>query len=309
MQSDIKGVRLGGRRAESPAQADYRPSFLRKLGAGAIVLAAYGLVGCANLASVRTLGSGIQTVTADTGSIVAADESSCAQANVELAEYNRIFEQRVSLVDCARREHVLGKLLQENKAFEAYGAALSSLAQDQYVTTDEDGKAVSAALTSLGGSAPLVAAVDSIFTAVEHWALSGYRERHIKDAINGAPAQAFLTVTGDMGALVKQYRDSLDTELQRIDLIETDLGSNDVRKHEPIAAAEMDLRLKGLTVTVKSKQAALDAYAKSVAGLPAALASAQRDVKHPDKKAIAAAIKTFASEAKDAHDKIAKAFP
>ncbi len=71
----------------------------------------------------------------------------------------------------------------------------------------------------------------------------------------------------------------------------------------------MDVRVSAAIAAVDDKAAALSAYAASIDKLPKALAASQKDVQHPDRKAIEASIKDFVTDAKDSHDKIAKAFP
>jgi hypothetical protein len=112
-----------------------------------------------------------------------------------------------------------------------------------------------------------------------------------------------------MGALVNQYATSLDTESAEIDLIKGRIEQNVARNKEPIASAEMSLRLEALEKATKSKQDALTVYSKAIDALPAAFAKAVDAVDHPDNSAIAASIQTFVTQAKNAHDKIAKAFP
>jgi hypothetical protein len=214
----------------------------------------FGVVsGCSNPANVRTLASSIQTVTGDVPNIVAADEAACKQNASLEDEYDKIEGQVLVPPSCIRLAAVLDSILAENKALQAYSAALSNLAQDQFVTADTDAKAVTTTLQNLKVvSSPVVAAVGSVFSFVETAALQGYRQKELSTAMTGEPATAFKTIMGSYAQLADQYSEALDSRLSNIDLVKNEIVPHHQRM-EPVAVAEISARLTVLHDRVAAK--------------------------------------------------------
>jgi hypothetical protein len=272
--------------------------------------------GCANLTNVRTLGSGLKTVTDAVPAVVSQDEANCQDTNDVLGEYSTIYAQPVPPVDCKVLTETLNNLLVNNKALAAYGTALTNLAQDQYVTTDTDSKDVSGMLTSLGQSSKVASAISTVFGFIENAALQGYRQRHISQAMTGAPAEAFAAIANDTTALCAQYDHQLTTELSILAVIQNALTNPKgtdahpaAEKSEPIAVAEMNHRLTGVAGDVSAKQVALESFCEAAGKLNPAFADAVTSLKRPSVTDLTTSIKDFASQAKAAHDAIVKAYP
>jgi hypothetical protein len=267
------------------------------------------LVGCTeNLANIRTLASSLQTATSDTESIVAADNASCQQNLALQKEYKLLVDPSFVLPSCDDRAAVLASILAENKALQAYGGALASLADDQFVTTDTDAKVVTDTLTKYKMvSDPVVEAVDSVFSAVETAALNGYRQRELKKVMVGPPAEAFKTIMSSYASLSDQYTVALHNEKINLALIQAGIN----QKHggqEPVAVAELAYRFAAIQLDIDQKTAALDDYSRAIAELQPAFDAAVMDLTHPSPKEIYDSVKSFASTVKDAHDKLKKAF-
>jgi hypothetical protein len=275
---------------------------------GLVVILAV-LVGCTqNLANIRTLAASLETATSDTESIVAADNASCQQNLALQKEYKLLVDPGFVLPSCDERAAVLGSILEENKAMQAYGAALASLADDRFATTDTDAKVVTDTLTSYKVvTAPVVEAVGSVFAAVESAALNGYRQRELKKVMTGPPADAFKTIMASYTSLSTQYTVALQNEKNNLALIEQGI----TKKHgerEPVAVAELGYRFAIIQSDIAQKAAALDDYSRAIAELNPAFDAAVMDLTHPNPKEIYDSVKTFASTVKDAHDKLKKAF-
>jgi hypothetical protein len=284
----------------------------RNVDAGATLglLIIFGLVaGCAqNLANVRTLAASLQTATSDTETIVAADNASCQQNLALQQEYKLLVDPTFRLPSCSDRAAVLGSILAENKAMQAYGSALGKLADDQFATTDTDAKAVTTTLTSLKAvGAPVVAAVGSVFALIESAALNGYRQHELKKVMIGPPADAFKTIMTSYTALADQYSGSLQHELDNLALIQNAIKVKHGDK-EAVAVAELGYRFAVIQNDITQKQAALDDYSKAIAKVEPAFDAAVKDLKNPNPKEIYDAVKSFAAQVKDAHDKLKKAF-
>jgi hypothetical protein len=274
-----------------------------------LVLILAMLVGCTeNLANIRTLASSVQTATSDTEGIVAADSASCQQNLALQKEYKLLVDPSFALPSCDDRAAVLGSILAENKALQAYAAALASLADDQFVTTDTDAKVVTDTLTSYAKvTGPEVEAVGSVFSAVESAALNGYRQRELKKVMTGPPADAFKTIMASYSSLSNQYTVALKNEKNNLALIQAGIN----QKHggqEPVAVAELGYRFAIIQQDIDQKMAALDEYSKAIAKLQPAFDAAVMDLTHPNPKEIYDSVKSFASTVKDAHDKLRKAF-
>ena len=273
-----------------------------------MVAALLALAACSNYDNVRSFAGGLQTVTGDTATIVAADEDSCAQNRALQAEYAALEHQQLALPDCARLKTTLAAILIESKALQAYGTALSTLAQDQYVTTDTDGKAATGSLGATGlVKAPVVNAVGSIFGFVETAALEGYRKGKLEDAMTGPTADAFRTIVASFGALSKQYAVALHSQADNIDLISSVFTHNHSAT-EPLATMEVKLRLATLQSGIAAKTAALKDFNDALAKLEPAFDAAVADIDHPSGKEINDSIKSFAGKANAVHDSVLKAF-
>lgn len=272
------------------------------------VVVALILTGCSsNLANVRTLASTVQTVTGDTSDIIAADQSTCEENVALQREFNRLSTPGVTLPDCSMLSSALQSILVENKALQAYGNALSNIAADQFATTTGDSQHVTATMQSSGISAPVQAAIASIFATVEQAALNGYRQHELVKVMTGAPATAFKTVMANYKQLTDQYSGALSRQLDNIDLIQQDITRHDQSK-EPLAVAEFSVRLSALKLAVQQKASAVKAFSDAVDKVDPAFDDAVQDLHHPNPKEIYQSVQTFATQAKDAHDKLKKAF-
>ena len=197
---------------------------------------------------------------------------------------------------------MLGSILAENKALQAYGTALGKLADDQFVTTDSDAKTITDTLTSLKAvGAPVVAAVGSVFSVIESAALNGYRQHELKKVMIGPSAEAFKTIMASYKALSDQYDVALQNEMKDLALIQ-----NSIKKkrgdQEAVAVAELGYRFALIQNDIQQKQAALADYSKAVAKVVPAFDAAARDLSHPSPKEIYESVKSFAAQVKDAHD-------
>ncbi|MGH7032804.1 MAG: hypothetical protein ACREFL_03650 [Stellaceae bacterium] len=263
------------------------------------------LAGCGtNPANVRTLASTIQTVTSDTPNIVAADKASCRQNAALQDEYKNLENQTLAPLQCGQLAAVLDSLLELNKALQAYGAALNSMAQDQFVTADADSNAVTGSLQTLEVvPAPVVAAVGSLFSLVETAALQGYRQHELAKAMTGQPAAAFKTVMAAYVRLGDQYAGALERQQSNTTLISNAIV-HDYSHTEPVAAAEMSIRLAALHDDVANRAAAIKDFAAAVAKVDPAFDAAAQDLTNPSPKEIYTAVKAFAAQVKDTHDKL-----
>jgi hypothetical protein len=271
------------------------------------------LAGCTgNPANVRTLANGIQTVAGDAPNIVAADKASCAQSAALQTEFMQLEAAnlggaQIAPPDCAGLAAVLDKILAENTAIQAYGAALGSLAQDQFVTTTADAGKVAGTLKSLDVPSPVTAAVNSVFALVEGAALKGYRQAQLRDVLTGEAAQSFKIVVASYGALASQYAGALARESANIGLMEGAVAHFDSVR-EPIAVAEMKVRFEGVRQDAAAKKAAVDAFVAAISGLDPAFDAAARDVTEPNPKMIYDDVSAFAKQVQDAHEKLKAAF-
>jgi len=273
------------------------------------------LAGCThNLANVRAFASSAQVVTGDTPGIVLADQSNCEQNATLQDEFKKLENVNLPPLPCAQLAAVTTSILVETKALEAYATALNSVAQDQFVTTDNDAKSLSASIDTVKGTSggAVATAVSKIFSLVEEAALSGYRQRKLKDVMTGAPAEAFKTIIGSYTQLVSQYSGALQRRSQDIDIMRLAMSNpksgRNYAQMEPLAFAEFSLRLDSVQADIKGKQAALQEFKKAVEKLDPAFDAAAKDLTNPSPKDIYDDVRAFASQVKDAHDALKKAF-
>lgn len=275
----------------------------------AIPLALGIVAGCTqNLANVRTFATGIKTVTGDVSNMATSDEASCRQ-NVDLqSEYAAAEHQALSPAPCDALADVLRAIAIENKALQAYGTALGNIAQDQFVDADTDSRSVTTTLQTVQSvSAPVATAIGSLFTLVETAALSGYRQHELSKVMNGPSADAVETLVRDFGALSSQYSVSLQHQLLNLDLMKGAFIRNH-RDNEPLAVAEMSVRLQSLRSDIEQKITAVKAFDTVLATVRPAFNAALQDLNKPGAKELYTDVQAFAAKVSDAHDKLKKAF-
>lgn len=279
-----------------------------------------GLVaGCAdNPANVRVLASAIRTVSNDAPEVVAGDQALCEQNALLQKEYKKIEHQSLPPPPCTDLAGVLTAILVENKALKAYGQALSNIAQNQFVTVDTDAKSVTTSLQRANVvPAPVVAAVGSVFSLVETAALKGYRQKELSKALTGKPAVAVQTVMASYAQLATQYSRALVSYRENIDLVKNAIAHCPKHKktitpchtqQEPVAVTELWFRLTALQDSAASKSDAIKAFSMAVDKVKPAFNAAAQDLTNPNPKEIYQAVKIFATQVKDANDKLKKAF-
>jgi hypothetical protein len=254
----------------------------------------------------------------------------------------------IDALPCAELTKAGEAILVETKALQAYAQALNSVAQDQFVTADADGDTLTKTLQGTKVvTAPVATAVGSLFSLVETAALSGYRQRELTKVMTGQSAADLKTVMASYTVLVAQYSGSLDRAMRNIDLMEGALqhqeevrekqekrwnelllklaqeDKKESRKEliqelqsireqyespEPVAVSEMKIRLTAIQLDLRAKSSAVEDFGKAVAALNPAFDAAVKDLEHPSLKDFYADVKAFASQVKDAHDKLKKAF-
>ena len=272
----------------------------------AVIVALTGCFG--NPAKIRAFASALQSLTGDAPGFIAADEASCEQNAALQDEYKELEDQQLSPPPCKQLAGVLQSILAENKVLKAYADALNNMAQNQFVATDTDAKAVTGTLESVGVvSAPVVAAVGSVFSLIETAALNGYRQNELSKAMTGGPATAFKTIMVSYTQLADQYSGALDRQLSNIELTRNAI-KHDYQKKEPVAIAEMSVRFDALRDDVAAKAAAVKDFTAALAKVNPAFDAAVQDLSNPNAKEIYESVKAFATQAKDAHDKLKKAF-
>lgn len=276
------------------------------------VLLAFALTGCAsNLANVRTFATSLRTATQDTTSIAAADEQACASDAALQNEYSSLEAAfkggTLPPPPCSRLHAALKSMVAENKALGAYASALKSVAANQFATTTTDSGDVSATLKSFKVSAPVISAVGAVFSTIETAVLDGYRQREIGKVMNAPTGKALKTIIRSYSKLASQYAKLLKHWRDNIGLISNGIAHSHI-KTEPVAVAELQLRLTKLQQSLKAKRSAVIAFATAIGKLKPAYDAAAKDLRHPSPTEIYADVKSFASQVKDAHDKLVAAF-
>jgi hypothetical protein len=288
--------------------------FRCRLVLAAIALASL-LVACThNVANIRTFASSVQVMADDTPDIVLADQTSCTQNSLLQNEFKVLEDVNLAPLPCAQLDAVAKSILIETRALQAYATVLNSVAQDQFVTTDDDSNSLGASIDTLKGTSggAVAAAVSKIFSLVESAALSGYRQRRLTEVMSGGNAQAFKTIMVSYTQLVDQYSGALQRRSDDIDLMRAAMSNvhsgHNFARTEPLAFAEFSLRLDGIQADLKSKQAALEGFKAAVLKIEPAFEAAAQDLTRPNPKEIYSDVKAFAGQVKDAHDKLKKAF-
>lgn len=266
------------------------------------------LAGCAdNMTNIRSLSSSIGSLTTATSNAVAGDRATCAEKSALELEYSQLEHQSLTPINCDDLSGELDAMLVENKAMQAYGSALGSMAQDQFVSANTDQKSVTDALSGAKAvTAPVASAIGTVFGLVETAALQGYRQHELSVAMTGAPAAAFKTITENDQVLAQQYEASINTEKSNLVLI-GDAVVHDHSKGEPLAAYEFQARLKGLDGDLDSKLTAIKAYEKAISSVDRAFDAAAKDIQNPSPKEIYQEVATFAENVHDADEKLSKA--
>jgi hypothetical protein len=152
-----------------------------------------------------------------------------------------------------------------------------------------------------------MAAVGSVFSLVETAAFKGYRQAELSKAMTGEPAAAFDKIMVSYAQLAEQYSGALDSQLSNIELTKNAI-KHDYKKTEPLAVAEMSVRLDALHDDVAAKAAAIKDFTAALDKVKPAFDAAVKDLTSPNPQEIYESVKVFAAQVEDAHDKLKKAF-
>lgn len=266
------------------------------------------LAACANMMNIRSFSTSLATLTSDTTNIINADASACDEIAALDAEFAKITALAVTHPDCKSLDTTTNKIVVENKAIQAYGAAIGNLAQDQYVNSASDAGTVDSILKATGLTTdPIAAAVKDVFAIVEKAFLEGYRRDRLEDAMTGPSGDAFKKIMADYMALANQYAIELKAESGDIQAV-INLFTSDYRRAEPVASAELVSRLMALKASVDNRAGSIKSFADAVAKADKAFDAAVQDIEHPTPKDLYSEVSSFASMIKTADADIKKAF-
>lgn len=270
------------------------------------------LTGCIETKNVNTFSSSVAEVTAVTSNIIDSDRATCANINATIAEIDTLPRtHKITPVDCATQGKVLDSIAGTNKILDNYGKALGNISQDTFINYDNDVSTLQTVFKSLPEAQrptqDQINAVSGLAGWVASLATQEEREKALNGALigkNGEMKSNFHNVTALLRQLVTQYSEELDINAQITTQV-LNRVSHDYASTEPVAVAEMSLRLAGNTQVNNNQKAAIKQYITSLDAMDKAF---DATTEKPTAKELLPEVRNFAIQARNMYQPLAKAY-
>ena len=275
-----------------------------------LVLIATSLPGCIETRNVSTFANSVLMVTDATDKIMASDRLVCADITA-LVQETESLPGVGSLGDanCAKLDKILAGIVGVNQVLGNYGQALADIAQDSFINYDSDVGTLSGILNQLPprlASPEQIAAVGQLAGFVASLATEHDREKAIRAAMAGPAMQGnFHQVSSLLKSLAKQYGQGLEQRAATTNSI-LRVVRHDFGPAEPVAVAELSLRLAPLAHVSEAQTTALRSYQAALDGMDKAFDAA---LAKPTAKQLLDDVKDFARQARSVAKALATAFP
>lgn len=283
----------------------FRPLFL--------VALPFFLVACIETQNVNIFAGSVTVVTDATSKMIDSDRATCANINATISEIETLPNiGQIGSANCADLGKVLDAIAGVNKVLGNYGKALGDISQDTFINYDSDVNTLQTILKSLPPAQQptqdQITAVSGLAGWVASLAIQEDREKAIQAAMvgnNGQMKTNFHNVVALLKQLSTQYSDGLDTNARITQAI---LGrvSHDFVNTEPVAVAELSLRLKGNTQVSNDQKTAIKQYVSALDAMSKAFDAA---TEKPTAKELLPDVRDFAKQARSVYQSLAKAFP
>jgi hypothetical protein len=275
---------------------------------------AFVLASCMDVQNVSTFASSVGAVTSATTIMTASDRKLCASINATVAELAQLpaIGAAGATANCDELGRALDAIDGVNKVLDNYGKALGNISQGTFVNYDSDVTALQGVFKSLPAKWQPTAAESTALSGLAGWiasvATEAKRDKAIHAAMigdNGAMQTNFHQVVQLLGRLVRQYAEAQDTNVQITKAV-LGLVDHTYKTSEPVAVAEMHIRLAPNTSIPTDQAAAIRQYQTTLDSMAKAFDTA---TKNATAKTLLSEVKDFATQARSVYQSFAKAFP
>lgn len=278
-----------------------------------LVALPFFLVACIETQNVNTFASSVTVVTDATSKMIDSDRATCANINATISEIEALPKiGKIGSANCDGLGKVLDAISGVNKVLGNYGKALGNISQDTFINYDSDISTLQSIFKSLPAAQQptqdQITAVSGLAGWVASLVTQEKREKAIKDAMvgnNGEMKTNFHNVVTLLKQLATQYSDGLDTNA-RITKSSLNLVAHEYGATEPVAVAELSLRLAGNTKVSIDQNAAIKQYVNALDAMSKAFDAA---TEKPTTKELLPEVRDFAKLARSVYQSLAKAFP
>jgi hypothetical protein len=252
-------------------------------------------------------------VTDATTKMIDSDRAICANINATITEIETLPKiGKIGSDNCAGQGKVLDAIAGVNKVLGNYGRALGDISQNTFINYDSDVNTLQTILQNLPAAQQptqdQIAAVSGLAGWVSSLVTREDREKAIKDAMvgnNGEMKTNFHKVVALLKQLAMQYSDELDANA-KITKLSLARVSHDYGATEPVAVAELSIRLAGNSQVSNDQKAAIKQYVTSLDAMSKAFDAA---TEKPTAKELLPDVRDFAKQARNMYRSLAKAFP
>lgn len=271
------------------------------------------LMACIETKNVDTFAGSVTVITDATSKMIDSDRATCANINATIAEIETLPKiGKIGSANCADLDKVLEAIAGVNKVLSNYGKALGDISQDTFINYDSDVSSLQTILKSLPPAQQptqdQIAAVSGLAGWVTSLVTKEKRDKAIKDAMvgnNGEMKTNFHNVVALLKQLATQYSEGLDINAQ-ITKSSLNLVSHEYKDIEPVAVAELSIRLKGNTQVSNDQKASIKQYVAVLDSMSNAFDAA---TEKPTAKELLPDVRDFAKQARNVYQSLAKAFP
>lgn len=270
------------------------------------------LAACIDTRNVNTFALSVTAVTDATAGMIDSDRATCAKINAMVAEVESLPRiGKIGSANCGDLGKTLDAISGVNKLLGNYGKALGDISTDKFINYDSDVNTLKSTLQSLPATQlptqDQMSAVSGLAGWIASVATQAQRDKAINDAMVGANGEMknnFHNVAALLKQLSTQYSEGLETNA-RITTRSLGMVKKEYWATEPVAVAEMSIRLAGSTQVSNDQKAALTKYRAALDAMSKAFDAA---TEKPTAKELLPEVRDFAKQARDVYQSISKAY-
>jgi hypothetical protein len=268
------------------------------------------LTACVETKNVSIFAGSVAVVTEATGKMINADCATCANYNAMIDEMGMIRNKPYTHAKCEDLGKTLDAISALNTLLSNYGKALGNISQDTFTDYDSDEQGLKAVLQSLpAAQQPTQAQMDAV-RELAGWlaslATQAQREKAVKAAMvgkNGEMRENFHITVALLRKLATQYSDGLE-RMANVTRMSLSLVEHDYAATEPVAVAEMKVRLSGSSHVSDEHKEAVRQY---IAALDAMTKAFDAAAEKPAAREMLAEVRDFARQARNVYQSVSKA--
>lgn len=274
------------------------------------------LVACIETQNVTTFANSVIVVTNATSRIVDSDRETCWHIDATLAEIRTLPKIRAisqsNTVNCDELDKGLNAIEGVNSVLVNYGMALNDVSDNKFVNYDSDVNSLKGVFKSLPSdrqpTQDQINALSGLAGWVASLATQEKRDKAIRDAMdgnNGEMKNNFHIVVNWLKQLNQQYAELLEINA-KISTNNLNLVKYYYKDSEPVAVAELSIRMASSTTVSNEQSAAVIQYEKALDGMSNAFDAVN---KKQTTKELLTEVRDFAKQSRSMYQLVSKAFP